>query len=310
MGTKGVKEVAPLSGMTANVKGNLSRYPNGLVIGTTPNFPSLLNQSMQYGTFLSNSDNQNNGVVLGNEAAIDLFNEDVPLGLSVYINGQQYYVRGVFDAFAATPLSSGAEFNKAVFIDYDNAESLTNNTITTYEILAKPSNPKQTTKVTKAIDSKLLSTHGGQSDFSVLDESQSAANSTAVLSLITRLIVGVAAISLVVGGIGIMNVMLVSVTERMHEIGIRKAIGATNRQILSQFMIEATMLSMIGGIIGVILAYFVDILLRIGTNLEPVIGWQIVVLAWLVSTAVGIVFGSFPALKAASKDPIDALRSE
>ena len=113
-----------------------------------------------------------------------------------------------------------------------------------------------------------------------------------------------------VGGIGIMNVMLVSITERMHEIGIRKAVGATNRQILSQFMIEATMLSMIGGIIGVIFAYVVDIVLRIATNLEPVISWEIVVLACLVSIVVGVVFGSFPALKAALKDPIEALRSE
>lgn len=308
--TKGVSQDAPLSAMTAKVKGNQSAYASGLVVGTTSNFPSLLNQQMQFGTFLTSNDDQSNGVVLGAQAAIDLFDEDVPLGLPLSINGQSYVVRGVLDNFEDTPLSSGAEFNKAVFITYNNSENLTNNTITTYEILAKPKNPSQTVQVTKAINARLLSSHGGQADFSVLDQSQSLANSNAVLNLITKLIVGVAAISLLVGGVGIMNVMLVSVTERMHEIGIRKALGATNRQILNQFMVEATMLSMIGGIIGVLVAYFVDILLRITTNVEPAISWQVVVLACLVSIAIGIVFGSFPALKAARRDPIEALRSE
>jgi putative ABC transport system permease protein len=308
--TKDVSQVAPLSAMTASVRGNQSKYPSGLVVGTTPNFSSLLNQPMQYGSFLTSNDNQTNGVVLGNQAAIDLFNEDVPLGLPLTINGQQYVVRGVLDSFPATPLSSSAGFNKAVFIGYSNSENLTNNTITTYQILAKPDKPSETGAVTKDINNRLLSSHGGQADFSVLDQSDNLANSNAVLDLLTRLIVGVAAISLLVGGIGIMNVMLVSVTERMHEIGIRKALGATNRQILNQFMIEATMLSVIGGIIGIIVAYVVDIVLRTITNIEPVISWQIVGIAFLVSIVIGIVFGSFPALKAATKDPIDALRSE
>jgi putative ABC transport system permease protein len=104
--------------------------------------------------------------------------------------------------------------------------------------------------------------------------------------------------------------MLVSVTERMHEIGIRKALGATNRQILNQFMIEATMLSMIGGIIGIIFAYFVDLNLRVFTNIQPVISWQMVLIAFAVSIVTGVIFGSFPALKAARRDPIEALRSQ
>jgi putative ABC transport system permease protein len=124
------------------------------------------------------------------------------------------------------------------------------------------------------------------------------------------MIAGVAAISLLVGGIGIMNVMLVSVAERMREIGIRKAVGATNRQILSQFMIEASLLSVTGGIIGVLLAYALDLLLRLTSSLEPVITWQTVVLATVVSLSVGVIFGSVPALKAARKHPIEALRSQ
>jgi ABC-type antimicrobial peptide transport system permease subunit len=144
----------------------------------------------------------------------------------------------------------------------------------------------------------------------VLKQSENISAANGVLSLLTQLIGGIAAISLLVGGIGIMDVMLVSVTERMHEIGIRKAIGATNRQILSQFLTEATVLSVGGGIIGVLVSLIVDFLLRLFTDLRPVISWQVVAIAVLVSTVVGIVFGTVPALKAARKDPIEALRTE
>jgi putative ABC transport system permease protein len=308
--TKGVSEVTPLSALSANVRGNQSAYPNGLVIGAYPDFPGIISNSMQYGNFLSDSDTQTNGVVLGSQAAQDLYNENVPLGLPLTINGQTYTVRGIFNPFPATPLSSSSAFNKAVFISYANSENLTNNSITTYEVLAKPTDPKQTTVVTKQIYNNLLASHNGQVDFSVLDQAQNVANSNAVLNLITRLIIIVAGISLLVGGIGIMNVMLVSVTERMHEIGIRKAVGATNRQILNQFMLESMMLSTVGGMIGVFLAVLIDIALRLVSNLQPIISWQILVITLFISILIGLVFGSIPALKAARKDPIEALRAE
>src|SRR6185437_6322582 len=146
--------------------------------------------------------------------------------------------------------------------------------------------------------------------FEVLSGNQNLVASDTILDLLTRLIAGIAAISLLVGGIGIMDVMLVSVTERMHEIGIRKALGATNRQILSQFLIESTVLSLTGGLIGILISLLIDYLLRIFTTLTPEISWQAVVVATVVSFLVGITFGSIPALKAARKDPIDALRND
>jgi putative ABC transport system permease protein len=104
--------------------------------------------------------------------------------------------------------------------------------------------------------------------------------------------------------------MLVSVTERMHEVGIRKAVGATNRQILQQFMLEATLLSFAGGVVGIIICLILEVALRLTTTLQPVVTWQISVVALLVSVLVGAIFGSAPALKAARKDPIAALRNE
>ncbi|MHB1865030.1 MAG: ABC transporter permease [Candidatus Saccharimonadales bacterium] len=308
--TNGVAQVAPLSAMTAKVKGNQSSYGSGLVIGTYPDFPNIINNTMQYGSFLTSFDTQSNGVVLGNQAAMDLFNENVPLGQQLTINGQIYTVRGILNSFPSTPLSSSSAFNKAVFISYANSEALTNNTITTYEILAKPKNPAQTSEVTKNIYNNILSSHNGQANFTVLDQAQNIANTSEVLNLVTRLIIIVAGISLLVGGIGIMNVMLVSVTERMHEIGIRKAVGATNRQILNQFLFESITLSAFGGIIGIIFAVVIDVALRLTTNLQPLINVQVIVIAFLVAVVIGIVFGSVPAVKAAKKDPIEALRAE
>jgi putative ABC transport system permease protein len=248
--------------------------------------------------------------VLAQHAADMLFNEDVPLGHSFVFHGHEFIVRGIFNNFTTTPLSQQANFNNAMFIPYDVAQSLTNNSAPTYEILAKAANNKQTKQVAADINSRLEKSHGGQKDLTVLAGNQSLAASNNILDLLTAMIAGVAAISLVVGGIGIMNVMLVSVAERMREIGIRKAVGATNRQILSQFMIEASLLSVTGGIIGVGLAFLLDLLLRLTTSLEPVITWQTVSLATIVSLSVGIIFGSVPALKAARKHPIEALRAQ
>ena len=309
-GTRGVASVAPLSVVGGPVRGDNGVYKSGLVMGTGSALPSLLNQSMAYGVFLTDSDSNTNVAVLGQHAAEQIFNEDVPLGRTFTFRGQQFIVRGIFNQFSAAPLSQEADFNNAIFIPYDVAENLTNNTALTYEILAKPANVTQTTLAAQSIRQSLNKLHGGESDFSVLEQNQNLTSSNDVLGLLTRLISGVAAISLLVGGIGIMNVMLVSVAERMHEIGIRKAVGATNSQILSQFIVEASVLSLSGGLIGIGLAFFVDLVLRVLTNLTPMISWQIVVLATGVSLSIGIIFGTIPALKAAYKDPIDALRSE
>ena len=131
-----------------------------------------------------------------------------------------------------------------------------------------------------------------------------------VVDTATRFISAIAAISLLVGGIGIMDIMLVSVTERTREIGIRKAVGATNRQILNQFLVEGLALTIVGGVIGVILSLLINVGLKIYTDWQPVINIPIVVLAVAVSVAVGVIFSITPALKAARKDPINALRGE
>lgn len=307
---KGVQASAPLTIVSGQVKGETGIYGDGFVVGTSPDLPSLINQSLAYGGFWTSDDGDTNVAVIGQHAAQQMFNVDVPLGHTFTFRGQDFIVRGIFNQFTSTPLSQDINFNNAIFIPNGIAESMTNNTAPTYAILARASSPNQTGQVASNINQALARTHGGQAGFQVLSGNQNLASSDSILDLLTKLIAGIAAISLLVGGIGIMNVMLVSVSERMHEIGIRKAVGATNRQIMSQFMVESTLLSVAGGAIGIVIAFIVDYALRAATSLTPSISWQIVVIAAGISLLVGVIFGTVPAVKAARKDPILALRSE
>lgn len=308
--TPGIGPVAPLgvvSGAAKAVDGK--EMPGNMIIATSPDLPATLNQKIHYGSFFDD-DSELSSAVIGQQVAYQLFGQSAPLGKTFTLRGQSFVVRGVFSEFDAPPLSPTGNFDSAIFISYKMAGLITQSTPQFYAVLAKPQDSKNAAVVKTGIYDTLKKAHGGQSDFSVLDRKDSVAMSGGIIDLLTTFVSAVAAISLFVGGIGIMNIMLVSVTERMHEIGIRKAVGATNRQILNQFMLESTVLSAVGGVVGVIFSLIVNALLRVYTSYEPVISWQALAIATGVSIVVGIVFGTAPAIKAASKDPIEALRHE
>lgn len=306
--TPGIAASAPLAITPGKITGENGNYDKGFVIGTSADLPALINQSLAYGTFFESDDSGANVAVLGQQAVDDMFKTDVPLGRRFKFQGEEFIVRGIFNRFEGA-IGQQADFNKAIFIPYDVAQRLTNNTAPTYTILARAGRPNDTRSAAAQLGRTLDKAHGGQSGFDIKTGNQNVASSNNILNLMTGMVAGIAAISLLVGGIGIMNVMLVSIAERMHEIGIRKAIGATNRQIMSQFMVEALTLSLTGGLIGVAIAYLVNLGLRLATSLKPVISWQIVAVAFAVSLLSGIIFGTVPALKAARKDPIEALRN-
>jgi ABC-type antimicrobial peptide transport system permease subunit len=277
------------------------------VVGTTNNVIPVLNQSLQFGDSF-NQIGINNDAMLGQGASIKLFGADESLGRTFTINGQSLFIRGDLSSFYSAPLSIDLDFNNVVFIPYSEATALNGGKLSTYEILVKPSSPGAISSVVSEIESSLSQARGGVQNFSVLEQKNSLTASDTIVSLLTNLIAVAAGISLFVGGIGIMNMMLVTVSERTGEIGIRKAIGATNRQILRQFLMEAIMLSLTGGVFGVIAALLVDVGLRIFTSLQPTTPWPTISLAFGLSLAIGIIFGMIPAAKAARKDPIDALR--
>lgn len=306
----GVKSVSALSYVTNIASIGKHTYESGFVVGTTDDLPELLNQDLAFGSFFSTADSSKNVAVVGKRVAEQLFGENVPLGRTFKIRGQEFVVQGVFAEFPTSPLAPDSDYNKMIFIPQDIAASLTKNNAQMYQILARPDNSSQVDTAVRAIDTALYEAHSNQRDFSVLTQADNLALANQTLDLFTILIGGVAAISLTVGGIGILNIMLVSVTERTHEIGVRKAIGATNRQILSQFLTESAILSFAGGFLGVVASVFVNYMFRIFTDLKPVLTWQIMLAAVAVSVTIGIVFGIAPALKAAHKRPIEALRHE
>ncbi len=308
---EGVKQHAPL--MLAPGKLEVAGHTilsNTKVLGTASALPQLLNQELAYGDFWTANDEETQFAVLGQQAAWELFDEPVPLGKSFVFRGQSFQVRGIFEPFANVPFSPTASFDRAVFVPYKTAIRLSDSSISPYSILAKPEGVDKLGGTIGAISKDMAGARGGERDFSVQESSESVESGSSVIGLLSMWIFAVAAIALLMGGVGIMNIMLLVVTERMHEIGVRKAVGATSRQILNQFMMEATVLSVVGGVIGVILSTGVIGLLKVYTDLDPVISWLAVGVGAGVSVVIGIVFGAIPAIKAARKDPIEALRHE
>lgn len=306
--TKGVGIAVPMSFVTGTPQVEETQYKNGYIFGTTGDLPKALNQDIEYGEFFSASDGDKPVAIIGVNVAENLFQETVPIGRSMQIRGETFIVRGVFKEFKTTSLTPSTDYNSAVFIPIGAGKKLNNNQANIQQILVKPTDPDQTNQTVAALQKQLMNTHAGQDDFTILTQEDNLEVASTILNLLTGLISGIAAISLIVGGIGIMNIMLVSVTQRTGEIGVRKAVGATNNQIMSQFLVEAIVISFIGGVIGVIGSLLANFLLRVFTELEPVITLPIMGVAVLVAVAVGVVFGVAPALQAARKDPIMALR--
>jgi putative ABC transport system permease protein len=306
--THGIDYAVPLTTTSGSMRGDHT-VASPFIVATNADFPQVINHPVQYGGFFDDSED-NRTVVLGADLAEQLFDGGSPLGRTLTWRGQQFIVAGVFGSFAAPPFSLEANFNDAAFVPYSTAQDLSGNMLGLYQIVAKVDNAAHTTQEITAVQQALAAARGGAQDVSVERASKSTGVSDQTIHLLTVLVAGAAIITLIVGGVGIMDVMLVSVTERMHEIGLRKAIGATNRQIMRQFMAEAFVLSTASAIAGLVLSAAAVGLLRAFTSLQPVFVWQIMLAAPLAAILVGLFFGSMPALKAARKDPIDALRQD
>lgn len=308
--TENIKAAVPIGVISGSVKNGSQEYSSGSIIATGSDMANVLKLKVAYGSFFDDGDTSLPQVVIGSSVASDLFDARAPLGMTLTIHGQDFIVTGILDSLSASPITLGPDFNKAIFIPYSAAQNLTGGNTQLVEVLAQAADPAQTNQIIANLNQQLLIAHGQQDDFTVLRQDENLLVTDRILSTLTAFIAGIAAISLIVGGIGIMNIMLVSVTERTREIGVRKALGATNNQILGQFLIEAIVLSTAGAILGMILSGLVVLIMRLTTHLQPVITWPIVVVACLVAIVVGIIFGIAPAAKAARKDPIDALRYE
>jgi len=306
--TPGVAEAVPLATASGTMRGDHT-VTTPFIVATNGQFPDIINQSFSAGGFFD-GETGTKSVVLGATIAQKLFDNNAPLGQGLVWRGQRFLVAGVYNYFNAPPFSVEANFDNAVFVPYATARQMSGNSLGIYEILARSGTAGNAPQTVSAVRSALRASHGGADDVTVTRASDGNSAPDQTIHLITLLVTGAALIALVVGGVGIMDVMLVSVTERMHEIGIRKAIGATNRQIMRQFVAEAFVLSAFGAFMGVVFSAAGVGLLRAYTTLQAVLVWPIMVTAPLIAVFIGVFFGSMPALKAARKDPIEALRHE
>lgn len=307
-----VDNLTPIEFITTSVSGDNGEFDDIFVAGTTSNFVDILHQKVAYGDFFTDdTDSTDNSAIIGSDVANKVFGLLNPVGETIHIRGQDFTVHGVLAPTQGGLLSvAQVDYNSSVFLPAAAAENLADGHVNILQVFVRLKNGVNPDKAVASITKTLADNRGGSSDFTVLKQNQLLGVSSQVLDTITNFISAIAAISLLVGGIGIMNIMLVSVTERTREIGIRKAIGATNRQILRQFLTEGLVLTIGGGVIGVISSIIINLLLRLYSNWKPVISIPVVLLAVGVSVAAGLIFSLVPALKAARKDPITALRGE
>jgi len=304
----GIAAVAPEVLGSATVKAGTSSMSVPLE-GVTPEFARVRNLAVAEGRFIVDLDlsARNRVVLLGANTAKQLFGSLDPVGQGVMLNGTTFTVVGVL---APKGTTLGASNDDRVLIPLTTAERfLQSRGVRTVYVQAASSD-----EVREAVDSlrrELLHTfRGDENSFSIFTQEDVLRTIGTVSQTLSLMLGGIAGISLLVGGIGIMNIMLVSVSERTKEIGLRKAIGARRSQILVQFLLESLVLSLVGGFFGVLGGFGIGALLERFLHIPVLISWSVIGVATLFSLVVGLVFGILPAIRAASLDPIVALRYE
>jgi len=302
-----IEAIAPTVSSSVTLKYGTNTHDTTL-IGTTADYSTVRDVNVSSGRFILpiDVDYRQKVALVGTYIVKDLFNGQNPIGKKIKINGQIFTVVGVLEERANSQQQSDDD---QVIVPVTVAQRLTRNAIIR-NFAIKITDGNRSEAVMNYLNDFLMKIYNDSTAFRVFNTAQLLDTLNSVTQTLTLMLAGIAAISLIVGGIGIMNIMLVSVTERTREIGIRKAIGAKRRNILVQFLIEASVVTGLGGVVGIILG-FVTIRVMSKLNIATAIfsiPWAI--LAFTISLAIGIVFGLFPASKASRLNPIEALRYE
>ena len=294
-----VSAASPNVSVTLPIKGAGYQFS-----GVSSSYQKVNSIKLQAGHFVKGDKE----LVLTKAAAKDLLGSgpEAAIGKSVTLKGNDYKVVGISKettggGFAAQPAS---------YMNVGDALALSG-TKNVSQITALAKNPNKVSAAAKDVSAELKAAHGGAADFSVSTQEQLLSSFTQITNVLTIGLTGIAGISLLVGGIGVMNIMLVSVTERTREIGVRKALGASNSNILSQFLIEAVLLSVFGGLVGIGIGVGLSALLPvISSSLATAVTLNSVLIASGVSVLIGVVFGVLPAYRSARLQPVEALRRE
>jgi putative ABC transport system permease protein len=286
---------------------------NTSIIGATSTYPAVHNVTMSSGTFITTEDvNSNRDVaVIGPQVVTDLFGGGDPTGQTIRINKIPFTIIGITQSKGGTGFANQDDI---VFIPITTAQKTVFGIDYVNDISLSASSADAITQAENDAGYLLLQRHKindpTQADFSMFSQSDILNAASSVTGTFTALLAGIAAISLLVGGIGIMNIMLVTVIERTREIGLRKALGAKDNLVISQFLIESIILTIGGGLTGMVLGILLSYGISLLINLPFTISIFAILLAVGVSAAIGIIFGWYPAKKAADLSPIEALRYE
>ena len=287
---------------------------NTQILGTTPDYLTTRNVAVASGSFFSDSDvtSKSKVAVIAPTTRDDLFGEGVdPVGSTVRINGMNFKIVGLTAEKGGSGMSNQDDM---IFIPISTMQTFLSGSdaVSTIDVAAESEDVM--TDVQDQITELLLQRHkisdATQADFSIMNQSDIVSAASSITGTFTTLLASIAGISLLVGGIGIMNMMLTTVTERTREIGLRQAIGAEKAVIVYQFLGEAILLTILGGLIGIACGWGIAKLITMFASTTTVVSWTSIVLAFGVSAGIGLVFGFYPARRAARLNPIEALRYE
>lgn len=287
---------------------------NTTVYGVTPEYMSIRSLAVSAGSFISQSDltKRHRVAVIGTTVASNLYGSKNPVGLNIRVNNQPYKVIGVLESKGQS--SMGQDQDDIVIIPLTTAMERLLGITYVQSVNVQVTSQDKMNLVQEDIEALMRQRHritgGKEDDFNVRNMTSLMETVSETTSMLTLFLGSVAAISLLVGGIGIMNIMMVSVTERTREIGIRKALGATFKAIMTQFLIESVVIGVIGGLIGIAFGCFASVMIAKFGGFNTVITMSPILLSFSFSVGIGLFFGIYPARKAALLNPIEALRYE
>ena len=311
-----VASVAPIAKISANLSAerqnddgtNYTHVVEGAsMVATSAELPSIQGLAIHSGNFFSNSNTDLIPAVIGKNLSLSLFGSSTPISKIFTYAGQRFMVVGLL-ADTEDPINfSSIDFENSVLVPIDRLSKI-DDTLQIQQINIRAKTTGNLDELSEKISEELKNSKSGDTNFAVLYGDQITHPAGGLFQVVSGMLTLVACVSLVVGGIGVMNIMLVSVAERTREIGIRKAIGAASSHILCQFLFEALILSALGGLFGLILGYALAFLISTISPFAPYIDLNIIGITLAVSIAIGLIFGIYPAAKAAHKSPIESLR--